>query len=420
MTNTTQLTASAILLAATTGFATAGALEIDRTYAAELKADAASRTVLNQGNLSNLEVSAGVRFSYDFSSVDGRSPSDDDTTMGFGIKDAMVVIQGDVTDNMHAKISFDFGPDDSSAGGGSGAAALEDAFVDWTVNDSFSLRIGQFVPSGSAEGSTSEYKIMGATRSVVHEFLDTPSWTQGVEARFGGENWGGAVGFTDGRNTANTAFNSAAEADFGINARFDFYSDSDKGRFSDQVAWRGQNAGWRFGAGVQLESHGSTNPSGMETDDLFYAIDAAYEADGWAVRAAFYGANIETGTEHDNMGFELAGSFFFSDQWEGFARWNMLILDDDAGAGQTTGEDTFNFIEVGANYYFVPGSHAAKFTVELGISLDETADITGGGDVGVTVFGSAAGTSGGSSGYFLENAGEDGQLRLSGTLQWMF
>jgi len=419
MTSKTQVTAAAILLAATAGFAVAGDLELDRTYAAELKADAGARAVLNQSNLSNVEVSVGVRFSYDYSSVDGRATSDDDTTMGFGIKDAMVVVQGDVTDNMHAKISFDFGPNDSGAGG-AGTAVLEDAFVDWAVNDSFSLRVGQFVPSGSAEGSTSEYKIMGATRSVVHEFLDTPSWTQGVEARFGGDTWGMAVGFTDGRNTASSAFNSAAEADFGINARFDFYSSSDKGRFADQVSWRGSDAAWRIGAGFQYESNGSTNPSGAETDDLFYAIDATYEADGWMVRAAFYGANIETGTEHDNMGFELAGTFFLSDQWEAFARWDTLILDDDAGAGQTSGEDTFNFLALGANYYFVPESHAAKFTVELGFSLDETADITGAGDVGVTVFGAADGSTGGSSGYFLENAGEDGQFRLSGTLQWMF
>ena len=422
MNNKTQITSAALILAAAAGFAAAGSsLELDRAYAAELKADAGARSVLNQGNAGNITVSAGLRFAYDYNDADGRASSDDDTTMGFGIKDAAIAIEGDVTDSMHARISFDFGPNDSGAGG-SGAAVLEDAYVDWAVNDTFSLRVGQFVPAGSAEGSTSEHKIMGAYRSVAHEYLDTPSWTQGIEAHFGGDTWGFALGFNDGLNTASTAFNAAAEADFGINARFDFYSDSDKARFADQTSWRGSAAGWRVGAGFQFESTGSTNPSTTpDTDDLFYAIDATYEADGWSVRAAFYGTDIETGTEHDNFGFELAGTFFFSDQWEGFARWDTIIVDDDAAAGQTTNEDSFNFITIGANYYFVPESHAAKFTIELGVSLDETGDLTNtGGDVGAGALGSATGATGGSTGFFQENAGEDGQIRLSGVMQWLF
>ena len=421
MNNKTQMTSAALILAATTGFAAAGSLDLDRSYAAELKSDAGARSVLNQGNLGNITVSAGIRFAYDYNDADGRTNSDNDTTMGFGIKDAAIAIEGDVTDNMHARVSFDFGPNDSGAGAG-GTAVLEDAFVDWAVNDTFSLRVGQFVPAGSAEGSTSEHKIMGAYRSVAHEYLDTPSWTQGVEAHFGGDTWGFVVGLNDGRNTANTSFNGA-EADFGINARFDMYGDSDHGRFADQTSWRGSAAGWRVGAGLQWESFGSTNPAGAETDSLFFALDGTYEADGWSARAAFYYTDIEDSatTDHSNMGFELAGTFFFSDQWEGFARWDTIILDDDAGAGQTSNEDTFNFITIGANYYFVPESHAAKFTVELGVSLDETADITNtGGDAGVNPFGSAAGTAGGSTGFFQENAGEDGQIRLSGVMQWLF
>ena len=423
MNNKTQMTTTALIVAAAASFATAGSLELDRAYASELKADAGARSVLNQGNMSNIEVSAGVRFNYSYSTVDGRTVSDDDDTMGFGFSEAVVAVEGDVTDNMHARISMQFGPNNSGMGSG-GTAELEDAYVDWAVNDTFSLRVGQFTPAFSAEASTSEFHTVGSYRSVSHEFLGTPSWTQGVEANFGGDTWGLTVGFNDGANTANTAFNSASEADFGFNARFDFYSDSDTARFDDQTSWRGSAAGWRVGAGVMFGSYGSTNPSTTsEVDNLFFTIDGAYEADGWALRAAFYLTDIETSAtaDHSNMGFELGGSFFFSDQWEGFARWDMLILDDDAGAGQTTGEDTFNFLAIGANYYFVPESHAAKFTLELGISLDETADIVSGtGDAGVGAFGAADGSTLGSTGYFLENAGEDGQLMISGTMQWMF
>lgn len=422
MNNSAQITAAALIAAATTGFATAGSLELDRAYASELKADAGARSVLNQGNMANAQVTVGVQFGYSYNSRSDDTAGtlgDSDTTMGFGFQEATVAVEGDVTDNMHARISWDFGPDDGV--GGAGNVNLEDAFVDWSVNDSFDLRIGQFTPAFSAEASTSTFNTVNAYRSVTHEFLGTPSWTQGIQATWGGDTWDFSVGFNDGPGTWSTAFNSSSEADFALNARFDFYSDSNKDRFADQSSWRGSDAGWRVGAGAMYATYGDTNPASTaaEMDALWYTIDAAYEGDGWSVWAAFYGTDIDpnVGTDHANYGFELAGAVFLSDQWEAFARWDCLLLDDDAGAGQTTGEDNFNFVAVGANYYFVPESQAAKLTLEVGISLDETADIANPtGDTGVTAIGNGPG----SSGFLPDVAGEDGQFMVSAIMQWLF
>ena len=418
MNNKTQMTTAALFVAAASGFAAAGSLELDRSYGSELKADAGTRSVLNESNLSNIEIAVGVRFGYSYNSLDGSAVSDDDTTMGFQFRDVEVAIEGDVTDNMHARLSFQFGSSNANFVALNGAALLEDAYIDWDVNEDFSLRVGQFIPAFSAEASTSEFNTLSAYRSVSHEYLGTPSWTQGVEAHFGGDSWGFAIGFTDGPRAQNTAFDGA-EFDYAVNARFDFFSDSDKARFDDQTSWRGSANGWRAGAGLFVAGVGRTNPSvATPTDWLAFTVDGAYEGDGWAVRAAFYATDVDTegSVPHTNMGFEIGGSVFFSDQWEGFARWDMLLLDDDAGAGQTTGEDTFNFVSIGANYYFVPESHAAKFIIELGISLDETADIVNTtGDAFVPAFGGNSTT-----GFFQENAGEDGQIMISGTMQWLF
>jgi len=419
MNNSAQITAAALIAAATT-VASAGSLELDRSYASELKADAGARSVLNQGNLGNIHVSAGVQFGYSYNSRDGAALGDSDITMGFGFNDVEIAIEGDVTDNMHARISFDFGPNDSDSTGGQGTATLEDAFVDWSVNDSFDLRVGQFVPAYSSEASTSEFNTVNAYRSVTHEFLGTPSWTQGVQATWGGETWDFSVGFNDGPNTASTAFNSSSEADYAFNARFDLYSDSNKDRFADQSSWRGSDAGWRVGAGLLYATFGETNPASTsaEADVLWYTIDGAYEGDGWSVWAAFYGTDVDpnTGTDHTNYGFEIGAAMFFSDQWEGFVRWDSLLLDDDTGAGQTSGEDSFNFLALGANYYFVPESNAAKLTLELGFSFDETADITNtAGDTGVTPIGNP-----GSTGFLSDVAGEDGQFMVSAVMQFLF
>ena len=192
MNNSAQITAAALIAAATT-VASAGSLELDRNYASELKADAGARSVLNQGNFGNVEVSVGVQFGYSYNSRDGAALGDDDITMGFQFQEVEVALEGDITDNMRGRVSFDFGPDDGVSGNTS--VNLEDAFADWAINDGFDLRIGQFVPAYSAEASTSEFHTINAYRSVTHEFVGTPSWTQGIQGTWSGDTWDFSAGF---------------------------------------------------------------------------------------------------------------------------------------------------------------------------------------------------------------------------------
>lgn len=360
---------SAITIAASAGFATAGSLNLDRAYAAELRSDAGAYSVLNS-SAANLTVSAGIRFGYTASLRDNSALGDNDTTIGFGFQEVEIRLSGQVTDSINATISFDFGPDDQFGSSGTdGTAVLEDAYADWMINDGFSLRIGQFVQAFSAGRSISEFHMMGAFRSATENALGDTGWTQGVEAHFGGDTWAGAIGFTDGPFSSNTGFNSGAESDYAINARFDLFSDSDKERFMDRAAWRGQTAGWRVGAGAIYNSRGDTNPSGIDTDGLFWTIDAAYEGDGWGVNAAYFGSSVDNGgSDLDSNGFEIGANLFFSDQLEGYARYDLLLLDDTV----FTTEDTFNFVSAGVNYYLVPESHAAKLTAEIGYAFEDS------------------------------------------------
>lgn len=371
---------SAITIAASAGFATAGSLDLDRAYAAELRSDAGAYSVLNS-SAANLTISAGTRFAYTINTRDNDALGDNDTTIGFGFQEVEVRLNGQVTDSINATISFDFGPDDQAGPyTDSGTATLEDAYADWMINDSFTLRIGQFVQAFSAGRSISEFHMMGNYRSSTESALGDSGWAQGVEAHFGGDTWAGAIGFTDGPFSANTAFDNAAEVDYSINARFDFFSDSDKERFMDRAAWRGQAAGWRIGAGVIFASAGDTNPSAATTTDLLsYTIDAAYEGDGWGVNAAFFGNNVDNGTtDLDTNGFEIGANLFFSDQLEGFARYDVLLLDDTV----FTTEDTFSFVSAGINYYLVPESHAAKLTAEIGFAFEDSTGIPLPGQLG--------------------------------------
>jgi hypothetical protein len=369
---------SAISIAASAGFATAGSLDLDRSYASELRSDAGAYSVLNS-QPTNIAISAGVRFGYAVNIRDNSTLGDDEDTFGFGFQEAEVRLSGQVTDSINATVSFDFGPDDtgfSAIGSDSGTAELEDAYADWAINDGFNLRVGQFVQAFSAGRSVSEFHMMNAFRSATELSLGDTDWTQGIEAHFGGDTWAAAVGFNDGPRSANSAFNGSAEADYALNGRFDFFSDSNKERFNDRAAWRGQEAGWRVGAGAIFASYGDTNPSTVaDTATIWYTVDAAYEGDGWGVNAAFFGQNIDTDgvPTVDNHGFEIGANMFFTDQVEGFARWDTLLLEDDL-AGTT--EDTFNFLSGGINYYLVPESHAAKMTFEVGYAFDDSRGAT--------------------------------------------
>lgn len=416
------------LIAGAAGLATAGSLDMDRSYAADLRADAGARNFLNANANPGVQVDVSARFYYGLNFRDDTSLAnpDDDTTIGFGWADAEVRLSGDITDNMRGTISWNFGPGDGSAA--NTGAILEDVFADWTINDGFSLRVGQYIPAFSNEASTSEYNMLGAMRSVTHETLGTPSYTMGVEAHFGGDTWSGAIGFNDGHDTAGSAFNSSAEADFAFNARFDIYSDSDKARFADQTSWRGSNAGWRAGAGIYYGTFGDTNPATTTGGDSFwFTVDATYEGDGWTGRGAFYWASTDpgTGTSQDDYGFELGGSIFFDDQWEGFVRWDSLFLDDAVlSAGS---EDTYNFLSGGVNYYFVPQSHAAVFTLQIAYAFEETYGATGAFDdagftsaTGITAVGDTVnfGAANGSSGFL--GSADSGEFSIYALMSLMY
>lgn len=404
---------SAITIAASAGFATAGSLDLDRAYATELRSDAGAYSVLNS-NAANLEVTAGARFGYGINlrDNDGFTNSDNETTVGFGFQDVEVRLSGQVTDSINATISFDFGPDENRPIGSAfdpdfegDGVNLEDAYADWMINDGFTLRIGQFVQAFSAGRSISEYHMMGAFRSSAQSLLGDTGYSQGIEAHFGGDTWAAAVGFSDGPFSANTAFNDAGEADYAFNGRFDFFSDADRARFNDRTSWRGSSSAWRLGAGAYFASFGDTNPASGENEIIGYTIDGAYEADGWGVNAAFFGQHVdpEGSSSVDNFGFELGANMFFNDQFEGYARYDVVIFDENFGGSD---EDTFQAINVGINYYFVPESHAAKFTAELGWAFDDTRGL--GSETGGSPFG---------GGYLGDS---DGEFNLNFMFQFMF
>lgn len=365
----TKFTAFAAALVATAGLAQAETdLSLSRSY--ELSnASSSYDSLMSNSNLANIKVSAQVQARYQLNSRDDASTTlanpDDDLTLGFSMRRTKIAIEGDVTDNIKGKVQFAF-----SRNGG--ASALEDAYADWAINDDMTLRIGQFKTQMIREENVSSKRQLASERSAVNETFNMDR-SQGIELHFGGDSWRGAIGFTDGFNSDNTAFNSSAEADYALNARFEMLlGDAEWSQFKQFTSWRGSTSGSMLGAAIAFQSGGDTNPSNPagSSEMTTGTIDYSYVGDGWNAFVAGIWRNMDPagGIDTDDFGVVAQAGFFVTDQDELFLRWDSVFPDNN---NAPTDED-FNSITVGWNHYLVPESHAAKLTVDVAYYLDET------------------------------------------------
>ncbi|MDF1808959.1 MAG: porin [Phycisphaerales bacterium] len=391
-----QQATATLALAAVSGLAMGqSGLDLDRAYASELRSDAQTRSsLLGSNNGANLNIEVMTQFRYTFNSRDEFAPGalgDSDTTMGFSTPRSQIRMSGAVEGtDISGAVIFDFGAAEN--GTAAGSANLLVAQGAWGLDDNWTLLFGQWHnPVLGSERFAAEHTL-AADKSFTNEFFQV-GYTQGVAVAYGADNFkfvgaisDGAEYITNYGTVSNSPFNSAGEADIGITGRFDFLVEGTWDQFADATSWRGSNYGLKIGAGAHWQTQGDSNPADNsggaiagydDTTVTFWTVDAQVEGDGWNVFAEYVGHKVEvsatTDVEYTNHGFIAQGGYFFNDQWEGFARYDVIMLDDVLVAAGT--DDNFQSVTVGANYYFVPESHAAKFTIDATFTLDESTNI---------------------------------------------
>jgi len=390
--------AIATILVSSTSAMGASTLTLARSF--ELANDtAAYASVLNESNLADLKIGVQIQARYQFNSRDDAGTTlaspDDDITTGFVIRRAKIGIEGKVTDDIKGKIKFAFDRD-------GGVASLENAYMKWSISEDLTLKVGQFKQGLLREENMSSSRQLATDRSAVNETFNQ-DFSQGIELHFGGDKWRGLIGFTDGFKSRNTAFNSASEADYALNTRFEvLFGDADWSQFKQFTSWRGSVSGAMLGAALAYQSAGDTNPAtALTTEMTTGTIDFSYVGDGWNGYAAGVWRKMDTGAVSiDDFGIVVQGGVFVTDQDELFARWDAIFPDSANGA---TSED-FNSVTVGWNHYIIPESHAAKFTLDLAYYLDSTTD-------------SIVKTS---DGHNLLADSTDGQIGITAQLQLLF
>lgn len=369
-----------------------------RAELANMKADAANRTSLlaagadgghdekgfymADGDNYRLNVGGQIQFRYNMNFRDDDSAGDDDDfTHGFQTRRTKLEFWGNVINpNLHYKIQGAF---DRDEGGGFG---LEDAWVAYDFNENVTLTWGQFKSPFLREELVSSKYQLAADRSVVNEVFNQDR-SQGIQLEWHNDNLRVLGAFTDGFNTDNTDFNSAAEADWALTGRLEYNTLGNWSQFKDFTSWRtADRVGAIFGVAGHWQTAGDTGGTGgTDVDAWGLTADIGVEGKGWNAFGAIVWQNVDIdgAGDTDDWGWLIQAGIFLTNKDEIFGRFDMVIPDDDRGAA----DDDFSTITIGWNHYFVEESHAAKFTLDLQWFLDEQDESSSvvGADTGINL-----------------------------------
>lgn len=398
-----------------------------RALVAEMMSDAQTRSSLLQsgataghdgkfflaspdGNF-RLNVSGQMQFRYYASFLDDDTPGVDDFEPGFEMRRTKLTFAGNIFDpNMFYEVTGAFSRNNGDFG-------LENAFFGYDWDSGFSARAGQFkLPFLREELVSSKYQL-AIDRSVVNEEFNQ-DFSQGIELSYKKDWFGGYFSFSDGFGSRNTNF-QADPADIALTARAEILMAGDWNQFKDFTSQRGSEFAAMLGAAVHYEMapdvDGNPRPWFLP-----YTLDISVEGDGWNVFGAFVGQHSDNdlpgaaGVDADDFGFVVQGGFYFTDDMELFARYDLIIPDDDRVA-----DDNFNTITAGVNYYI--HGHAAKLTVDVAYYIDATtnSDL---GNIGAVSSNNAVNgpATGGNTGIGMLASGEEGQFTIRGQFQLLF
>ncbi len=293
--------------------------------------------------------------------LNNRQDAPDDSeewTSGFSNRRARLIMRGNLNKDLSYQVSGD---------AAAGTMRLVDAFGMWKASEQVAVRFGQLKMPFLREELINATRQLAVERSTANAVF-TQDRSQGVEVGWTGQSTRVVGGFGDGLRTINTDFESFAEADYAITASAEFKW---AGRWQETEQFTGFQGGAYAGAAriaLHWQDGGETGGT-IDYSNFSYTIDFFSKGDGWNTFIAFMGRRVDnTVNEFDDMGLVAQGGMFVAPETELFARYSLILPDDDRPNG-----DDFNEVTIGANYYLFPESHAAKITSDLTWALDEQA-----------------------------------------------
>ena len=241
-----------------------------------------------------------------------------------------------------------------------------------------------------------EYLVHSADQLAVERsnfsYNNFASHTQGVEVDYEGEMFRAMISLNDGLFGDNTVW-SAYDVEYAVTARVEGLLSGNWDQFEDFTSPRGSEQGLMLGGAIHYEQEAYGTAAMNELAILQLTGDVSFEGDGFNVFGALIYTNLDNdnGISSDQIGFVVQGGLYFTDQIEGFARFEWQDFDSAA--------DDLSILTVGANYYF---NENVTWTTDLGFgfdSVDSAFDVTG---------------------WRTDAGDEDGQLVLRTQLELLF
>lgn len=342
-----------------------------REIVQDVLADASTRTSLLQGNSGGydggfhfgnenfaLKLNGQLQFRYVLNANDA-DPSDtrDSTRWGFENRRTKLSFSGHVVDpSWKYKIQGAF---DRSGGD----FMLEDAYVHKKMDNGTFLRVGQFKGPWMREELVSSKHQLLVERSLVNERFNQ-GYMQGVSFGWSNDQWSASGMWSNGRDNRNS---SALDEDveFAFMGRVEWLGAGTWGQFKDFTSTRGSEYGVMVGGGLHYERAEFGTASTADQTDLFgMTIDVSVEGDGWNFFGAFVWDSVDVsgGSDRDELGIVAQGGYYFTDDLEGFLRYEWGDVD------MPSVSDDLNVLTVGVNKYF--SGHQLKWTTDIGVGFD--------------------------------------------------
>ncbi len=391
-----------------------------RALVSEMLADAEGRSSLLQSGATaghdggffvssadgafKLNIKGFMQFRYELNFRDGNTIGDD-FTPGFNAPRTVMFFKGQIFDDIGYQIRMNFM---RITGGG----VLDDAFMTYKIDDNWSVRAGQGLHAFDREWFHGDVKLQTIERSLV-ALMFGGQRTQGIMAKYQGDDFRTFLTFSDGLRGQNTDF-GASNADFAFTARGEFKLAGDwKSVTGPLTSPMGSEDAFAIGGAVHYETGPDSGLAGSVEQDLFaWTADLNYKSDGWNVMAAVTGYHTSdeagvAGADFDEFGFVLQSGVYLSEDTELYGRYTLISPDDARAAN-----DDFNAIALGVNWYI--HGHAARLTVQGELFLDPTTDTVAGN------FGNTGGRNPASSLFGVLADDDDNQFALSAQFQLLF
>ena len=330
-----------------------------------------------------LRVKGQIQFRYVMNYRDIQtSGSEDRWTKGFENRRTKLTFEGNIFDKTWLyKVQAAFNRGNLDAAGAqqtdSGAAELEDAWIQKDFENGLYLRFGQYKAPFLREELVSSARQLAVERSLLNERYNQ-DYTQGVSVGFESDMFRVEGMFSDGigdNNVWGPSYQNSPwqrnTTEYAFTARAEFLAAGEWKQFDDFTSWNGEPFGLMIGAAInwQRAEFGLDGPPTDFGQELGGTADISAEFGGANLYGAFVWVNPDldgdsgSAGDRNEIGFLVQGGFMLvPDTFEIFGRYEWADPD-------ISGEDDLNVITAGVNWYFA--KNAAKFTADVGFSLDD-------------------------------------------------